>query len=159
MSKTKEQILLYGALLLAVGTLVYALFAVMGNNTGSSNIGSSNSGNAPKTSPNLANGFETIGSGSTDQGEVSIELTPVNGEKGFRVMIAANTHSVDLSQFDLRKITTLEYGGKEIQPIAAPDLSGHHSTGELVFDAEVPSGFTIRIRGIPKEEERVFTWR
>ncbi|HLD43651.1 MAG TPA: hypothetical protein VJB08_06745 [Candidatus Nanoarchaeia archaeon] len=161
MSLNKEQVILYAALLLAAATLIYALFAVMGS------PGSITLRNTQQDSVNQpdgfaqVNGFATIGSGSTDQGDVSIDLTPVKGGKQLKVLVTANTHSVDLSQFDLREITILEYDGRKIQPSAAPKLSGHHANGEIIFDVSVPSDseFTIKMRSIPKEEERVFTWR
>lgn len=104
--------------------------------------------------------FKSIATGSTSSGDVSIELTPQNVNNGQLVVdIAVNTHSVDLSQFDLKEITTLEYNGKTVNPISAPILGGHHSNGELIFevDGEIDS-FTIRIKSIPKVDERIFTW-
>ena len=75
--------------------------------------------------------------GSTSMGDVEIELKPheiTNGQ--LKVDISANTHSVELDQFDLKEIVTLEYGGELIKPISAPTLSGHHVSGTLVFDVE-----------------------
>ncbi|MBI4439337.1 hypothetical protein HY638_00005, partial [Candidatus Woesearchaeota archaeon] len=91
-------------------------------------------------------------------GDVQIDISVEGISEGkLRLNIAANTHSVDLSQFDLKQITTLEYGGKVIKPIEAPVLSGHHSSGTLVFEA--PEGMdsaVVKIKGIPNVEERVF---
>ncbi len=104
--------------------------------------------------------FKTISAGSTDSGDVLVELTPkgTKSEK-FEVDVSVNTHSVDLSQFNLMKITLLEYEGKTIRPVSAPKLSGHHSSGELIFDTgkEIKS-FKITIKGIPAVDERVFEW-
>lgn len=113
------------------------------------------------SSRDIQQGFEPISTGSTETGDVSVELTPLESFEGrLRVKIAANTHSVDLTQFDLMKITTLERNGKFIKPETAPALEGHHSSGTLVFNfGERLSGFTIRIKGIPKVEERLFEWR
>ncbi len=104
--------------------------------------------------------FKSIDSGSTGPGDVSIELTPLEVSNGqLQVEIAANTHSVDLGQFDLKKITTLEYNGKSIKPISVPNLGSHHSGGAIIFDIDQKiDSFTIKIRGIPKLEERVFAW-
>ena len=104
--------------------------------------------------------FKTISSGSTDQDDVLIELTPRAATQGIlTVDISANTHSVDLSQFDLKEITTLEFGGKIINPSSAPPLNGHHSSGALTFNVANELGrFTITITGIPNVEERIFAW-
>lgn len=122
---------------------------------------------APSTStvqPSVATGAVAstgaISTGSTDQGDVSIELTPIGFKDGkFQVSLAANTHSVDLSTFDLTKITTLTYEGRSINPSAAPKLSGHHVSGVLAFDTgKELTKFTITMTGIPAVEERVFDW-
>src|SRR3972149_9759945 len=79
--------------------------------------------------------FMPIISGTTEQGDVSIELKPLGVRDGKLVVnIAANTHSVDLSQFDLKQIARLEYEGKSASPFTAPVLSGHHSSGVLEFE-------------------------
>src|SRR3989344_167273 len=87
-------------------------------------------------------------SGSTDEGDAQIELTPSYNNGQLEVEIAINTHSVDLSQFDLKEITTLEYNGKVAKPVSAPALGGHHVNGKLVFKVdEDPDDFTIKIVG------------
>src|SRR3989339_376507 len=54
--------------------------------------------------------FKTVSTGSTDSGDVLVDLTPKGMENGkFTTDISMNTHSVDLSQFDLMEITALEY--------------------------------------------------
>lgn len=105
-------------------------------------------------------GFKSIDSGSTGAGDVSIELTPLGvSNNQLKIEISTNTHSVSLGQFDLKEITTLEYNGKSIKPVSAPNLGGHHSSGELVFEVrEEIDSFIIKIKGIPKVEERVFEW-
>lgn len=105
--------------------------------------------------------FKPVISGSTEPGEVSIELTPHKIQNGQMIVdIAVNTHSVDLSQFDLEKITTLEYNGKVIKPVSALSLTGHHSYGTLIFDVEEEiTNFVIKIKGIPNIAERIFSWR
>jgi len=101
-----------------------------------------------------------ITTGTTNEGDVEIGLTPsgfVNGQ--FKVSIATNTHSVDLSPFNLKQITTLEYEGKIIYPSSAPAMQGHHAQGTLVFETKTaPQSFTIKIKGIPSIDERVFAW-
>ena len=108
----------------------------------------------------VTNSLKPISSCSTDEGDVSIVLTPLSVANGIiQVEVAANTHSVDLSQFDLKKVITLEYQGKTFKPTSAFSLSGHHSSGMITFDlsSEVDR-FTIKINGIPSAEERVFEW-
>lgn len=107
-----------------------------------------------------AKAFETVYSGSVGEGDAAVDLTPVGVVDGkLRVDVSVNTHSVNLEQFDLTSMTTLEYGGKILKPESAPALSGHHSSGALVFSVgEQVSSFKISIKGIPKVDERVFEW-
>lgn len=110
---------------------------------------------------NTAQGFRMISTGGTDDGNVQIDLTPkgiVNGK--LLVDFAINTHSVGLEQYDLKKITTLEYNGKKILPSSAPALSGHHNSGTIAFDSISDlKNFKITIVGIPNVEKRVFEWK
>ena len=104
--------------------------------------------------------WEMKATGSTEQGDVLIELTPKEKKDNKLIVeVKANTHSVDLSSFNLEEIATLTYDGKSYKPLSAPALSGHHASGELVF--EVPAldkRFTITINGIPSVNERTFVW-
>ncbi|MBI4144663.1 hypothetical protein HY493_00460 [Candidatus Woesearchaeota archaeon] len=149
----KTDYILIGVLVLVLAGLAYAAAGWFWPGSASPSVNVA----APSVS---AAGSRTIGSGSTDQGDVSIELTPLGFKDGrFLVTIAANTHSVDLSPFDLSEITTLTYDGRAIKPVAAPSLSGHHASGTLEFDTgKEPSKFTITITGIPAVSERVFDW-
>lgn len=147
----KTDYLVYGLLAVVTAILVYSVAGLMngGNATGTSAV--QEKGNA---------GFRTISSGSTEPGSAQIDLTPkgiVNGKLG--IDFAVNTHSVELSQYDLAKTTVLEYNGRKILPTAAPKLEGHHSSGTLIFNVgESLNNFKIIIRGIPDVEERVFEW-
>ncbi len=100
---------------------------------------------------------ETVVSGGTGAGEVSIELTPENVNGKLEVKVVVNTHSVDLTPFDLKQLATLTTGGRDYKPVEAPALGGHHTTGTLVF-AVGAADFTIRIVGVPKVAERIFSW-
>lgn len=104
--------------------------------------------------------FGTRSSGSMNQGDVLIELTPKYIAPGkLIVKFAMNTHTVDLSQFNLKELTTLLYGSKKVKPTEANRLRGHHSFGLIVFDLEEnPEKFSISITGIPKDKERTFLW-
>jgi len=104
--------------------------------------------------------FQAVTSGNTDPGNAQIDLTPKGAENGqLKVDFAINTHSVTLSEYDLTKVTTLEYGGKKINPISAPALEGHHNSGVLTFNVgQDITKFKITIVGIPSVQERVFEW-
>jgi len=103
--------------------------------------------------------FQTVSSGTTDSGDVSIELTPRFNNNKLEADIKANTHSVDLSQFDLSQITALEYNNKIVKPISAPKLESHHPSGALIFQIDKDiKNFKITINGIPKNNQRVFIW-
>lgn len=158
-----EDILLIGLLVAVIGVFLFAVFGStiipikIGGTSGKANAGSSTGYTATAKSTSA---FRTISTGSTDQGDVQIDITPQGVDSGkLAVDIAINTHSVDTSQFDLKQITTLEFEGKSIKPSSAPALSGHHFNGQLVFDVgkDIKS-FKITISGIPKVEKRAYTW-
>lgn len=108
----------------------------------------------------LINDFLPIQTGTTEDGDVSIELKPIEvSEKLIRLELSANTHSVDLSPFNLNEIIILTSNGKEFNPTSAPQLNGHHASGELIFKGEFdPEKFTIIIKDIPLINERIFSW-
>ncbi|MEK6942854.1 MAG: hypothetical protein AABX00_02220 [Nanoarchaeota archaeon] len=146
----KTDYLIYGLLIAVIAIAAYTFAGMVDNQ--------------PAAAPNIQNnaqGFGLISTGGTDDGNVQVDLTPkgiVNGQ--FLVDFAINTHSVDLSQLDLKKITTLEYSGKKIQPLSAPALSGHHNSGIIAFNSVSDlKNFKITIVGIPNIEERVFEWK
>lgn len=144
--------------------IVFGLVIISGcsNNNDANNAISNNNNNAINSNNknNLQPDFETVSTGSTDTGDALVDLTPKGMENGkFVVDASINTHSVDLDQFDLTKITSLEYEGKAIKPLSAPKLSGHHNSGALSFDTgKEIKNFKIIIKGIPAVEERIFEW-
>ena len=83
----------------------------------------------------------------TSQGEVTIDLTPVKFENGWLYLdIEVNTHTTDLDKFDLTQIAFLEFDGKQIKPLSVSRLSGHHTSGEIVFDlGQEITNFKIRV--------------
>ena len=105
-----------------------------------------------------AQNFATITTGSTDQGDVLIELTPKIVDNRLEVTITANTHTADLSQFDLAKTTMLEADGKKIPPASVPALQGHHVSGTMEFEGVPAGSFSIVITGIPQVEARRYSW-
>lgn len=143
---------LYGLLILVFVALVYVLIGVFSSPEQASAL--------PAQGETFQSGFQTVTTGDTGQGNVEIALTPQGFvDNALRVSIAANTHSVDLSPFDLKRIVQLEYTGKTLRPVSAPSLSGHHASGMLVFEGVAEKQpFTIVITGIPGVERRVFTW-
>ncbi len=147
--KPQSDFLLYALLAVIVLGLVFALGGLFISMPDSSDV-----------EEPVVKEFKAISSGSTEPGDVSMELTPLGIKDGrLQVSIVANTHSVDLSQFDLKEIAELESAGKKTKPVSAPVLSGHHASGLLEFDIDNPvKSFVIRIVGIPKVEERIFEW-
>ncbi|HLG24284.1 MAG TPA: hypothetical protein VI564_05135 [Candidatus Nanoarchaeia archaeon] len=147
----KSDYIIYGVLFIVVIILGYSMRDLIAENP-VSDVSAQNNQNQ---NPALAKT-----TGNTGDGDVQIDVTSkgiVNGKLAFD--FAANTHSVSLEQFDLKKLTSLSFNGKDYAPIAAPALSGHHNSGELVFDLnDVPNNFKIVIKGIPSVEERVFEW-
>ncbi len=95
---------------------------------------------------------------SLAQGEVTVDVTSLSQENGQAAFsIALNTHSVDLSQFNLEELITLEYAGKILKPVSAPAVSGHHASGTVLFEMkEKRNNFLVRVRGIPPEPDRKF---
>ncbi len=104
--------------------------------------------------------FDSISTGSLGSGDALLELTPVTIDKEKLVVnFKVNTHSVRLNEFDLKQITTLEYKGKKLKPVRASRMGGHHSSGTIEFKTgEEIGSFLIRIKGIPRVDERVFEW-
>ena len=105
---------------------------------------------APQPATKLS--YEPLITGTVDQGDVAIELAPRWEGTLLVVDLGANTHSVDLSQFDLSRQAVLNLGGRKIAPQNPPRLSGHHVSSSLVFNAGATSDqFEIAITGIPAE--------
>jgi hypothetical protein len=147
-----ENIALIGLLIVVLGGLALILIDFSNGQQGIATGGIIDTNNPEQ--------LESIITGDTGPGGVSIKLTPhepINGKILFDIYV--NTHSVDLSQFDLKKITSLKYKDKSISPVSVPSLRGHHSSGEIVFEIdEMPDSFSVIIKDIPKVEERIFTW-
>jgi hypothetical protein len=105
--------------------------------------------------------FNTKTTGSTEAGDAKVELTPVISNEGILlVKFKINTHTIRLSQYDLQKITTLEFHGKSFKPVKVSMIGGHHSLGTIVFGSvDNIDSITVRIKGIPKIEERIYEWK
>ncbi|GEM_PF-1924562 len=152
----KSEHVIYAALFVVVIILGYSMRDLIAGNTEPDASVQNNQNNANNQNQAL---IKTTG--STETGDVQVDLTPkgvVNGKLAFGIEI--NTHSVALEQFDLKKITSLLFNGKNYAPVSAPALSGHHNSGELIFELnEMPKNFKITITGVPSVNERVFEWK
>ena len=147
-------------------TYIMAVFVVLSlgylfvKNSGES-IGLSSEAQAKETrQQGETRNFDTKSTGGMGSGDAIVELTPrIKDGNKLLVHFSANTHSVRLGDFDLTKITTLEYEGKILKPVKAGRLGGHHSTSVIVFDVgkEITS-FKIKLYGIPDIQERVYEW-
>jgi hypothetical protein len=104
--------------------------------------------------------FHAKSTGSVNSGDVLIELTP-KIEDGEKIIISflVNPPSISLDEFNLKEMSTLEYEGEIVKPLRASRVSGHHSSGEIVFAVTKEiSSFKIIIKDIPKVQERVYEW-
>jgi|SRR3989338_8691531 len=98
--------------------------------------------------------------GKTSESAVTIDLEPHQFENGvLEIDISLNTHTIDMSGFDLKKQVKLVIGEDEYYPVSAPSLGGHHNSGTLRFEIpEEPGEHMIIITGIPDVAERIFKW-
>jgi hypothetical protein len=105
--------------------------------------------------------FEEKTTGSMSSGDAVLELTPaIVSKNSLIVKFRFNTHSVSMNSMDLKEMTTLEYNGKVLKPVKASRVGGHHTTGSIVFETgEDVGSFTIKIKGIPNIEERIYEWK
>ena len=86
-----------------------------------------------------------------------------------RFQVKLDTHTADLSQFDLKNSVTLRNdSGAAVRPLDPKALGGHHAEGELAFPATDSAGRAVvgestrylelvvtNVAGIP---ERVLRW-
>lgn len=115
----------------------------------------------PSSSSATAAQTQVFGVTRESGGAVMVSLTPKEFTDG-RLVVAmgVTTHTVnDLDRYDLTKIVTLKAAGKEIAPVSAPQLEGHHNAGDLVFPLnEMPDSFAIEIRDLNTPGVRRFSW-
>ena len=103
--------------------------------------------------------YESITTGTTGSGDVEITLTPSYSKGKLVVSMVVNTHSVDLSIYNLARISALSVNGATILPTSAPTLTGHHNQGTIIYSLKtVPNSFTITMNGIPKVSTRTYSW-
>ncbi len=95
----------------------------------------------------------------TSDGEVSITLTPTYEDGTLVVQYALNTHSVDMSSFDLQQQVVLQSNGQTYYATNKPILSGHHNNGNLHFKiSPLLTSFEIITTDIPDVKERRLSW-
>ncbi len=141
-----DQYVMYGLIIVAIAAVGFALFNYFSNPI-------------PLPPATFNSNYETITTGTTAEGDIEISLTPTVEENRIIVSAVLNTHSVDLSQFDLQKSMQLTYDSKKILPSNAFVLSGHHGSGQVLFDGDkYINSFTITINGIPALPTRVYSW-
>lgn len=103
--------------------------------------------------------YKPLSTGTTENGDVRITLTPTITGNAVSVDISANTHSVDLSEYDLKESMKLETEEGTVAPSSASQLGGHHSSGTALFEvASRPETLKIYIEGVPQEAERAYEW-
>ena len=138
----KEHILLIGIIVILLGGLIYSISGFFVN---------SDKINIPAGSDKLKK--------KNSESTVTVDLTPKFENGRLYVNMEVNTHTVDLSQYDLKDIVALEFEGKSIKPVSAPKLSGHHNSVQLIFDVgKELSNFKIIVKDLPDIQERVFEW-
>ena len=110
--------------------------------------------------------YPSFVSGVMEPGNIRLELSPEGFENdAFKVRFFANAHDLILDTYDLALMTTLEYENRLLKPLRSDRMKGHHDSGLMVFDLGIlhnpdsMTTFSITVRGLPKEETRVFCWR
>jgi hypothetical protein len=111
----------------------------------------------------IAQSFSPKTTGSMGPEDAVVELTPKWIDRNtFEVKFSINSHSVSLNGFDLMQIAVLEHEEHVFKPAKASRVGGHHSAGVIVFNVGgsigIKDSFKIRLRGIPKVQDRVYEW-
>ncbi len=125
----------------------------------------------PATQPAQAASSSPLTQRDAGEGAVEIEVTlvapgsPEAAKYGAQTqtvfLVAMNTHSVDLSGYDLLKVSELAAAGRTFPPVrwVSTSDSSHHRSGALVF-AKVGRGVALelRIKTIAGILVRTFRW-
>jgi hypothetical protein len=164
----KRFLIIFGlVLVLIIG--VYALVTAFGSR---GEQGQSPQGTTGQVTPDEgASGKYTRSDKGEGGVEVSVTYLVDDSDKELQFRIALNTHSVDLSQFSMDKLTYLRTDkGKEYKALPgwdAPAEGSHHTTGTVRFAKESNGKpvigkdaryFEIVIRDLAGVKERVFKW-
>lgn len=103
-----------------------------------------------------------------EEGAVSVTaeyLPPEKGqEQAISFRLTFNTHTVDLEQYDIKKLSSLaiDRGLPSSAESWMPSGRGHHLKGILSFNDKHPEGrhkLFLRLSNIDSVEERIFTWQ
>jgi Spy/CpxP family protein refolding chaperone len=133
-------------------------------------------GGQPQSSMQMAGTPQQLTQEDT-QGAVTVSATLLTPEKPradgkLAVQVKLETHSVDLDQYQLEKLTVLrDAQGREVQPagLESASGSGHHREAVLTFPGVDAAGtpllnpdakaLTFVVRGIGGVPERTFRWQ
>lgn len=77
------------------------------------------------------------------------------------IHVKLDTHSVDLAQYDLAALASLDFGGEATPALGYEPLSdeGHHREGVLAFAAREPEGpVSLVLREVAGVRERRLVW-
>lgn len=106
---------------------------------------------------------------SDSQGEVVIDATLIpedSSKDGLVFEIVMNTHSVDLTQYDLTKISTLSFGSEgrasENFTWEPSSTDSHHIKGFLKWSGSVPKNSSLiqlELKDIDQVTSRIFAWK
>lgn len=125
--------------------------------------------NSPKTGDSTAAAFSPA-TKVDEGGQVTVAVTWRRPGADLEFVVAMDTHSVDLDQYDLGQLASLRVdGGPEVRPLGwdAP-RGGHHRSGTLTFPSTLADGsplitaetrvIELVIRDVAGVPERRFRW-
>ena len=102
------------------------------------------------------------------EGPVTITATYQNplqeGLSEITFNLQLDTHSVNLDQYQLNKLSFIKVNNGELQPALSwqPKGASHHYKGTLEFAGPAPDGMKslqLIVRGVGGVEERIFDWQ
>ena len=149
-----------------MGSLLFAgllaiVFAVQGCSSKEKEPGESGSAVQNGSSPKISlKHLEAVSTGSMDADGVVVDIQPLEfKDEKLTVRFKANTHTGNLTDYDLGELTALHFDGRTLKPSSAERLSGHHSAAIVEFEiGSMPEAFSITVAGIGNVKERVFEW-
>jgi hypothetical protein len=110
--------------------------------------------------------YPSFVSGTMEPGNIRLEMSPEDPDNGqLKVRFFANAHDQLLDPYDMGEMATLEYENRRLKPSYSDRIKGHHGSGLMYFeigkleDPAALSTFSITVRGLPKEDVRVFRWK
>ena len=146
-----------------IGALLVLIFLFFGIKNGVNNNDITILNPSVDGQPNSVVQPTNLPSQSNSEGNLSIEITPVNFSftEPLKFQVALNTHQGNLD-FDLTKQAFLiDNQNKNYQPLEwRGDRGGHHLSGTLIFPPlkEGIKQFRLVIKDIYNVSERIFEW-